>query len=153
MSSQTPEIADRTNRKRKDPAPSSQPNISSTKEYTDESNEDLTDSDEEPTSNLSSSPGAPKRCQRIQLITGTFTLPKKKFARKRIYCVIGLEPHNAIGTDVPITQTKTGPYTKKIYESNLKNNYIKLKTADLTITATPAQTCVARGGGGEGVPG
>ena len=150
MSSQTPEIADRTNRKRKDPAPSSQPNISSTKEYTDESNEDLTDSDEEPTSNLSSSPGAPKRCQRIQLITGTFTLPKKKFARKRIYCVIGLEPHNAIGTDVPITQTKTGPYTKKIYESDLKNNYIRLKTADLTTTATPAHTCAARGGEGGG---
>jgi hypothetical protein len=146
ISSQTPEIVDRTNRKRKDPAPSSQPNISSTKEYTDESDEDLADSDEEPTSNLSSSPGAPKRCQRIQLITGTFTLPKKKFARKRIYCVIGLEPHNAIGTDVPITQTITGPYTKKIYESDLKNNYIKLKTADLTTTATPAQTCVAHGG-------
>jgi len=45
MSSQTPEIADRTNRKRKDPAPSSQPDISTTKEHMDESDEDLADSD------------------------------------------------------------------------------------------------------------
>jgi hypothetical protein len=151
MSSQTHEIVDRT--KRKDPAPSSQPDISTTKEHMDESDEDLADSDmTNPLQILAPVLVLPKkRCQHVQLITGTFTLPKKKFARKHVYRVIGLEPHNAIGTDVPIKQTKTGPYTKKIYESNLKNNYIKLKTADLTITATPAQKRAwhaAEGGGG-----
>jgi hypothetical protein len=40
--------------------------------------------------------------------------------RVAICCAMGLEHHNAIGTDVPITQTKTGPYTKKIYEPDSK---------------------------------
>jgi hypothetical protein len=64
---------------------------------------------------------------------------------------MGLEPRTAIGTDVPITQTKTGPYTKKNCESDLKNNHIKSKAADLTITASRscAQTCVAHGEGGQ----
>jgi hypothetical protein len=89
--------------------------------------EDLADTDDDPTPNLSSSPAAPRRCHRIQIIAGAFTPPKKKFAQKRTYCVIeDSNPTPRLAQTFLLHKPKQA-YTKKIYESGLKNPNIKLK--------------------------
>jgi hypothetical protein len=67
-SQRPPEVVDRTKRKRNKPVPRSNFDNSIPKKYIHV--EDLADTDDDPTSKLSSSPAAPKRCHRIQIITG-----------------------------------------------------------------------------------